>query len=568
MMVKAHLFVMFSLVIVCVRTGIYSFVGASPEYSEVLDSKFAPDFIRQPGLVYSVCDPVSPLYPIGTKVVNIAQPLVSYRNADPVEVGNPENASQVSACFYAMPIPQSEELLAANVSERMISPSNPQGSSMVADQVRSLALAAEFWFSGKYTSLESISQSIGTLIFLKFLLIIFQHRRLMINRVFRQKYVRRKINTFVQHDFKKLRNKVITKITNKFAKIQDVSRQEVVSAKIKFPAGKIIGVHVDHNGIRRMFGSGGASGSSDCRMPSQTHRALACATEWVSWKVSRILSECIGGAYSAIRGLTLTLKCQHAITINLPSMRSSYRVVTNKHHSVAALKHFISVHLGMNEESFYLHDSGRNIRDDAPVNEYDNLYVRFRLRGGAPKKTTTKSTAPTAAPAAKAAAKAATAAAKAAAKKASADAKKDKKIDQLQKELDALKANSSQSPPKEKTEQNGTKAVGVPPKSSKSLSSEQYLYYRQEMQLWMDGNAHVNDEGKKILVLASFDPDVKKHMLQSLPEMWKKSTPFDAENMFATLDKFYRFSVYVENQKVIQEVLNTMQGSNSLFLTI
>ena len=273
MMVKAHLFVMFSLVIVCVRTGIYSFVGASPEYSEVLDSKFAPDFIRQPGLVYSVCDPVSPLYPIGTKVVNIAQPLVSYRNADPVEVGNPENASQVSACFYAMPIPQSEERLAANVSERMISPSNPQGSSMVADQVRSLALAAEFWFSGKYTSLESLSQSIGALILLKFLLIIFQHRRLMINRVFRQKYVRRKINTFVQHDFKKLRNKVITKITNKFAKIQDVSRQEVVSAKIKFPAGKIIGVHVDHNGIRRMFGSGGASGSSDCRMPSQTHRA-------------------------------------------------------------------------------------------------------------------------------------------------------------------------------------------------------------------------------------------------------------------------------------------------------
>ena len=123
---------------------------------------------------------------------------------------------------------------------------------------------------------------------------------------------------------------------------------------------------------------------------------------------------------------------------------------------------------------------------------------------------------------------------------------------------------SEKSPAKVAT--SNDRAVGVPPKSSAKFSSDAYRLYRQELLMWLDANSKLSSASLKYLLIASFDVDTKKHVLNTLGPMFGTGEQeFAQSDLFECMDKHYSFSSLVENRRVVQECLSMRQGHNSLF---
>jgi len=218
------------------------------------------------------------------------------------------------------------------------------------------------------------------------------------------------------------------------------------------------------------------------------------------------------------------------------------------------------------------------VSEYAHMYDGDSLQFSCKLRGGTVKTTTKKTAAAkkTAAPTptttsapTSAEQKKIDAQIKAAVTAAAKIHEKEKK--ELEKQLQAAQAKTlgDKSPPA-KTTTSSFKPVGVVPKSKSKFSADEYNYYRQELLLWLDCNTELGAPQLKSLLVASFDYDLKRHILQALKSVFESSAPLERLELFTTLDGYYRFSAVVENQRVIAECLNLKQGSHSLaqFCTI
>jgi len=83
--------------------------------------------------------------------------------------------------------------------------------------------------------------------------------------------------------------------------------------------------------------------------------------------------------------------------------------------------------------------------------------------------------------------------------------------------------------------------------------------------LWLAANVEVEANAVKYLIVQSFDPELKRHVLRSIPSKLSQAQEFDDLLLMNCIDTYYSFSSVVEDRKVRDEVFNQKQHSLSLF---
>ena len=298
----------------------------------------------------------------------------------------------------------------------------------------------------------------------------------------------------------------------------------------------------------------------------------------VAWEVTAGIFETVADVWDAMTWIGSYLPMQREyVTVKLG--KTSW-TITPTNDCFVYVREVIPA-LGLASDA-YIRNGLKNLNDDDKLivgNSYDLV---IRMRGGTTKKTATATPAPKAKAKAKAKAAAAPnipnttsdAKAKADAKAAAASlkvAEKEKKAAEKlaaeqQKNVDKLKAELDTATAKAASASGSSgKVVGTPPKSSARFSSDAYSRYRQELQLWFSANSTVADDAIKFLLVQSLDEDLKRHMLRSMPAMLQPGVSLNVQAFLNTLDRYFAFSSVVENQKVIDEIMQTRQNSSTLF---